>query len=71
MGLLRFGHTGMRDGVEPTDNRFPSDYDQRHTVNVYGGYRLRPTVNLSVHSGYGSGFPIPGYPAAGAARCTT
>src|SRR5262249_37717728 len=31
------------------------------TVSVYGGYRLRPTVNLSIHSSYGSGFPIPGY----------
>jgi len=25
------------------------------------GYRLKPTVNLSVHSSYGSGFPIPGF----------
>ena len=37
----------MRDGVDRR-NRFPSDFDQRHTVNVYGGYRLKPTVNLSV-----------------------
>jgi len=58
-----FGRTGMRDGDEPTgsDNRFPSEWDQRHTVNVYGGYRFKPTVNLSVHSSYGSGFPIPGF----------
>jgi hypothetical protein len=41
--------------------RFPSDYDQRHTVSVYGGYRLRPTVNLSMHMSYGSGMPVPGY----------
>jgi hypothetical protein len=54
-----FGRTGMRDGV--TNNRFPSDYDQRHTLNVYGGYRLKPTVNLSAKVSYGSGFPIPGY----------
>ncbi|MCU1237458.1 MAG: TonB-dependent receptor [Candidatus Solibacter sp.] len=54
-----FGRTAMRDGV--TNNRFPSDYDQRHTLNIYGGYRLKPTVNLSVKSSYGSGFPIPGY----------
>ncbi|HLK69748.1 MAG TPA: TonB-dependent receptor [Bryobacteraceae bacterium] len=58
-----YGHTGMRDGGEPAgaDNRFPSEFDQRHTVNVYLGYRLRPTVNLSVHSSYGSGFPLPGF----------
>jgi hypothetical protein len=54
-----FGRTGMRDGV--TSNHFPSDYDQRHTLNVYGGVRLRPTVNLSGKFSYGSGFPIPGY----------
>ena len=64
-----FGRTGMRDGV--TNNRFPSDYDQRHTVNVYGGYRLKPTVNLSVKSSYGSGFPIPGYLQPDRRDCTT
>jgi hypothetical protein len=54
-----FGRTGMRDGV--TLDRFPSDQDQRHTVNLYGGYRIRPSVNLSARWTYGSGFPIPGY----------
>jgi TonB dependent receptor-like, beta-barrel/Carboxypeptidase regulatory-like domain len=54
-----YGRTGMREGV--TDNRFPSDFDQRHTFNAYGGYRLKPTVNLSLKFSYGSGFPIPGY----------
>jgi hypothetical protein len=54
-----YGRTKMSDGV--TGNRFPSDYDQRHTVNLYGGYRLKPTVNLSMRVSYGSGFPIPGY----------
>ncbi len=54
-----FGRTGMREGI--TKSRFPADYDQTHTVNIYGGYRLRPSVNVSVHSSYGSGFPIPAY----------
>jgi hypothetical protein len=54
-----FGRTAMRDGV--TLNRFPSDWDQRHTVNLYGGYRIRPSINLSARWTYGSGFPIPGY----------
>lgn len=54
-----YGHSIMRDGV--SGQRFPSDYDQRHTVNVFASYRLRPTLNLSLHSSYGSGFPIPGY----------
>ena len=54
-----FGRTGMWDGI--TGAGFPSDYDQRHTLNVYGGYRLKPTVNLSLKTSFGSGFPIPGY----------
>ena len=54
-----YGRTENRDGV--TGNRFPSDYDQRHTVNFYGGYRLSPTLNLSLRWEYGSNFPIPGY----------
>ncbi len=58
-----YGHTGMRDGGEPagSSGRWPSDFDQRHTINAYTGYRLKPTVNLSAHFAYGSGFPIPGY----------
>lgn len=54
-----WGEARMRDGV--TGARFPSDFDQRNAISVYGSYRLRPSVNLSVHSGYGSGFPIAGY----------
>jgi hypothetical protein len=54
-----YGRTGTRDAV--TGSRFPADLDQRHTINVYGGYRLKPTVNLSARWSAGSGFPIPGY----------
>ncbi|MDR3677143.1 MAG: TonB-dependent receptor [Acidobacteriota bacterium] len=53
------GYSRMRDGEALIS--FPADQDQRHTVNVYLGYRLRPTVNLSVKSIYGSGMPIPGF----------
>ena len=37
------GYARLRDGVARVS--FPSDQDQRHTVNVFGGYRVRPTVN--------------------------
>jgi hypothetical protein len=53
------GRTVMHDGV--TGDSFPSDWDQTHTVNAYTTYRLRPTINLSAHWTYGSGFPMPGY----------
>ncbi|MGB9605197.1 MAG: TonB-dependent receptor plug domain-containing protein, partial [Bryobacteraceae bacterium] len=54
-----YSRTWMRDGA--TGAEFPSDFDQRHGVNVYMGYRVRPTVNLSVRWVYGSGFPVPGF----------
>ncbi len=54
-----YARTDMRDGV--TGARYPADSDQRHTVNVYGSYRISPTINLSVRYSYGSNFPIPGF----------
>ena len=51
--------------TELTDARnslvFPSDADQRHTVNVYANYRFNDTWNLSSELRYGSGQPIPGF----------
>jgi hypothetical protein len=64
-GWISYAHgsTTMREGALAgvVAQRFPSDYDQRHTVNIYGGFRVRPTVNLSARTSYGSGFPLPGY----------
>jgi outer membrane receptor protein involved in Fe transport len=40
---------------------FPSDYDQRHTVNAYVGYRWSGRTSLSARMRYGSNFPIQGY----------
>jgi hypothetical protein len=53
------GYARDRDGVEKTS--FWDSFDQRHTVNVYGSYRLRPSVNLSGKVSYGSGNPLPGF----------
>lgn len=41
--------------------RFSSDYDQRHTVNLFVSRRLRPTVNVSGRYTFGSGMPFPGF----------
>jgi len=35
----------------------PTLEDQRHTVNIFGSYRLTPSVRLSAKAFYGSGFP--------------
>lgn len=54
-----YGRAMLRDGALRI--AFPSDFDQRHTINVYGSYRIRPSVNLSAKWLYGSGFPVPGF----------
>ncbi len=54
-----YGKASMHDGF--TGDAFPADLDQRHTVNAYATYRIRPSVNLSARWTYGSGFPAPGY----------
>jgi len=54
-----YARTAMRDGI--TGAHYAADSEQRHTVNVYGSYRVTPTINLSVRYSYGSNFPIPGF----------
>ena len=54
-----YGETRLRDGVAHT--LYPSDFDQRHTAQAYGSYRIRPTINLSGKWLYGSGLPVPGF----------
>jgi len=54
-----YGHTEIHDGTLGVS--FPSDYDQRHTLNAYVSRRLRPTVNVSARFTYGSGMPLPGF----------
>jgi hypothetical protein len=54
-----YGHARMRDAA--TGLRFFADQDQRHTVNCFVGYRLRPSVYLGGRWSYGSGFPVPGF----------
>jgi hypothetical protein len=40
---------------------YPADFDQRHTVNAYVGYRWGGRTSLSARMRYGSNFPIAGY----------
>ena len=40
---------------------FWGDYDQRHTVNLYGTYRLSDRLSLSARFRDGSNFPTAGY----------
>ena len=38
----------------------PTQSDQPHTVNIFGTYRLTPSIRLSAKALYGSGFPVIG-----------
>jgi hypothetical protein len=53
------GYSRQRDGITRLHSWNP--WDQRHLVNVYASYRLRPTLNLSSRWTYASGEPIRGY----------
>lgn len=54
-----YGRARWFDGA--TGSRSFTDFDQRHAVNGYASYRLRPAWLLSMRYAYGSNFPIPGY----------
>jgi hypothetical protein len=54
-----YGRAEARDGV--LRRSFALDDDQRHSVQLFGTWRLRATVHLSARCLYGSGQPVPGF----------
>src|SRR6185436_14236963 len=54
-----YSRTLLHDSMDNLN--FVSDFDQRHTVNMYGSYRLTETFNLSAQWRYGSGLPWRGF----------
>jgi hypothetical protein len=59
----RYEDSRRRGGPSGPPESFPSDYDQRHTVNAYVAYRWSGRTSLSARMRYGSNFPIVGYVA--------
>jgi hypothetical protein len=53
-----FGRSRWDDGA---GLRFDGDFDQRHTLTLFGAWRLGPTLSLGTKFRYGSGFPVAGY----------
>jgi hypothetical protein len=53
-GRMRYTHTG-------TGESFWGDADQRHTVSLYGNYRLSSRTSVSARYRYGSNYPVTGY----------
>jgi hypothetical protein len=54
-----YGTTRLRDDSRQLS--FVSDFDQIHTLNIYGSYRATRTLNFSAKYRYGSNYPIPGF----------
>ena len=54
-----FAFTEYRNRV--TTERSDADYDQRHTLNMYGVYRFSDRMSFSARFRAGSNFPAPGY----------
>ena len=54
-----FAESNARDGF--LNAHFPMDYDQRHALQIFSSYRLRPTVELSGRYVFGSGLPVQGW----------
>jgi hypothetical protein len=46
-------------GGELWSSFFPTSEDQKYTLNVFGSYRISPSVHVSGKFLFGSGFPIP------------
>lgn len=44
-----------------TGERFWADADQRHTLSLYGNYRLSSRASVSARFRYGSNYPVVGY----------
>jgi TonB dependent receptor-like, beta-barrel/Carboxypeptidase regulatory-like domain/TonB-dependent Receptor Plug Domain len=60
-GWLSYAYSHTRLTDSQTGLTFPSDTDQRHTLNVYGSYRFNERWNVSSAWRYGSGEPVPGF----------
>ncbi len=54
-----YGRNHYRDTI--TGESFWGDLDQRHTLNLYGYYRLSDRTSLTGKLRLGSNFPVPGY----------
>lgn len=65
-GWVSYGFGKAKQSQEITGDVFDADFDQRHSVNGFAAYRLRPKLNVSAKYVYGSGLPVRGYFRLGA-----
>ena len=60
-GWVAYNLASTRYRNTSTDEEFAADYDQRHTLNVYGVYRFSDRTSFSSRFRAGSNFPVAGY----------
>ena len=60
-GWLSYAWSDSRVEDIQRHESYPADFDQRHTVNGFVGYRWGGRTSLSARMRYGSNFPIAGY----------
>ena len=54
-----YGKSTLTDIV--SEESYPADFDQRHTINIYSGYRWSGRTSVSARFRYGSNFPYSAY----------
>ena len=64
-GWAGYAYSRHRYTDRPTAEQFWADADQRHTVSLYGNYRLSSRTTVSAKLRYGSNYPVRGYVADG------
>ena len=62
-GWAAYGYSRSRYTAADGDT-FPSDFDQTHTLSLYGSYRLSSRTGVSAKYRYGSNYPVVGYVGA-------
>ena len=60
-GWVSYAYEVARREDLVTAEEYSSDFEQRHTINIYGSYRFSDSWDLSLKTRVGSGFPYPGY----------
>jgi hypothetical protein len=60
-GWAGYGFGRLRYTSTQTGESFWADADQRHTLSLYGNYRVSSRTSVSLRFRYGSNYPITGY----------
>ena len=60
-GWLSYSRGYDREWQRGGGSAFWADNDQRNTFDIYGSFRLSPTLSMSANARYGSGTPVAGY----------